>query len=84
MLWAAAVFVALMLYQMSNPNMGGQSTQELSYSEILDLVENNQVSQISIQGNKLQAVGQDGGKITATAPYDPDLIKIVASRFYFF
>ncbi len=56
-----------------------RDTSVISYSTFLSMVENNDVLQVTIQGNNILVDSKAGKKITF-APEDPELIKLLRSR----
>ncbi len=72
-LWIVIVLMTVMLYSLFNQREMGESN--LNYSQFLSMVENDQVSQVVIQGNELIITDYKGNRYQIYAPRDPDLIK---------
>lgn len=71
--WVLVVLAAVSIYGMLNPQ--NQSTSnELTYSEFLSLIDSGTIQSVTMQGNQLQAKQEDGTTLHALAPYDPDLV----------
>jgi len=77
MLWAAifcAVLLAVSVFQTNqNPTQAG--SKAVTYTELLDRVQANQVKKLVLQGETLIATLQDDSKIRTLNPGDPDLLK---------
>ncbi len=73
-IWAAIVFGAMALYG-SLAQQDEIKKGEVSYSEMLNMIDNKEISEILIKGNKLSAIRTNGEKISTTSPYDPDMVK---------
>jgi cell division protease FtsH len=57
-----------------------RSTSELSYSQFLNMVEQGDVSQVTIQGNRISFSTNQGQAFKSFSPEDPELIKILRTR----
>ncbi|MDL2281020.1 ATP-dependent zinc metalloprotease FtsH [Selenomonadales bacterium OttesenSCG-928-I06] len=55
-------------------------TQEISYTQFLQSVESNQVSQVTIVENNIKGKLADGQEFTAVAPDDPTLIGLLRTK----
>ena len=73
--WAMLVLLALSMYQMVDPSKLNTAGTKVSYSEIMNLVDEGAVSGVQIKGQTITAVRSDGQELEALSPYDPDLIK---------
>ena len=69
-LWAL-IFVGLFMVFDSQQQT---SSTAISYSDLLSRVDNGQISQVTIQGQELHALTNDGHTITAYAPRDNSMI----------
>lgn len=69
-LWAL-IFVGLFMVFDSQQQT---SSTAISYSDLLSRVDNGQISQVTIQGQELHALTNDGQTITAYAPRDNSMI----------
>jgi cell division protease FtsH len=77
-LWIVIVLMTVMLYSLFNQREMGESN--LNYSQFLSMVENDQVSQVVIQGNELIITDYKGNRYQIYAPRDPDLIKSLKEK----
>ncbi len=70
LIWLFLALGALMLFS------PGQETKQpsISYSELMDRVDQGQVSSVIIQGNQLTAIDGTGGKSYSFAPKDPSML----------
>ncbi len=70
LIWLILALGALMLFS------PGQETKQpsISYSELMDRVDQGQVSSVIIQGNELTAIDGNGGKTYSIAPKDPSML----------
>ena len=73
-IWIAIMFGAMALYS----NFAEQNRikpGEVSYSEMINMVEKKEISEILIKGTKLFAVRSNGEEVTTLSPFDPDMVK---------
>ena len=71
LIWALIGFSMLIVFQMLYQQP--VRSNEFSYSEFLGKVENQQISEVLIQGNKLSGKLNDGSAFSSYAPDDPNL-----------
>jgi cell division protease FtsH len=76
-LWLVISLMMVILFNIFKaPNRG---TTPISYSNFLSMVEENQVSKVTIQGNDILIDSKEGRKITY-APEDPEIIGLLRSK----
>ncbi|MBN1849999.1 MAG: ATP-dependent zinc metalloprotease FtsH [Deltaproteobacteria bacterium] len=76
-LWLVILLMMLMLFQVFN--QPDRATQQVSYSDFLNMVENGSISQVTIQGENISGTSSIGNFKTF-APEDPELIKLLRSK----
>ena len=75
MAWVLILASAILMYNL----VGGKSAdkaagREVAYTEFLNLAEKKGLNDVVIQGDTLTGKTEQGEKVRAVAPYDPDLI----------
>ncbi|MBS1237444.1 MAG: ATP-dependent metallopeptidase FtsH/Yme1/Tma family protein [Deltaproteobacteria bacterium] len=76
-LWLVICLMVVMLFQMfKQPERAGAG---LSYSEFLSMVERGNVVQVTIQGENISGLSNQG-PFKTYAPKDPELIKLLRSK----
>src|SRR6201982_3766778 len=74
-LWVIIVLLLLALFTLfQNPGQRTQS-QEISFSQLLNMVDQGQVRDVVIQGPEIHGTFNDGRSFQTYAPIDPTLIK---------
>ncbi|MDD9912453.1 MAG: ATP-dependent zinc metalloprotease FtsH [Alphaproteobacteria bacterium] len=68
------IFVALMLLVGSFSQRDTSSYEKVSYSQFLKLIDAGVVDKIEVTGNEIRSTSENGRKIKALAPNDPNLI----------
>jgi len=71
-LWLVISLLMIMLFNMMSQREGEQ--KPINYTEFLNAVETGQVTDVTIQGNQINGVYEDGAKFQTTAPPDLELI----------
>ena len=79
LLWAGIIIGALIIFSVIKPSSPDQA-REITYSDFLNRVESGQFSQVSIEDQTLTGIAQEGSKVKALAPRDPDLIKTLRAK----
>ncbi len=75
-IWIIITVILLILFDiLSGSNYSGHSN--LSFSEFLNRVEDNQVTDVAIQGPNIEGHFSDGKSFTTYAPYYPNLIDVL-------
>lgn len=77
-LWIVISLMVVMLYSLFNQRQIGETS--LSYSDFITMVENEQVSEVVIQGQDLYVTGVNKAHLKVYAPPDIDLIKILREK----
>ncbi len=76
-LWLVISLMMVMLFQIFK--QPGGSTNAVSYSEFLNLVESEGVVQVTIQGDNISGMSTQG-PFKTYAPEDPELIRLLRSK----
>ena len=76
-IWGVIVVVIIALYSVLNPNThGGAASNEISYSQLLQKVDSDQVKDVVVRGEMVQAQDAAGRKFLVTTPgAQDDLLK---------
>ncbi|NVM24861.1 MAG: ATP-dependent metallopeptidase FtsH/Yme1/Tma family protein [Desulfobacterales bacterium] len=77
-LWLVISLMMILLFQIFKKET--KETGQLSYSEFLNMVERGEVSQVTIQGDKISGIANRGRSFRTFAPKDLELIKILRSK----
>jgi cell division protease FtsH len=77
-LWLVITLMMIMLYNLFNQQHLAET--DISYSEFLYMVENDQISEVVIQGQELLVTDRDRSKFKVYAPQDPNLIDTLRTR----
>ena len=77
-LWLVISLMMILLFQIFKKET--RQTGQLSYSEFLSMVESGDVSQVTIQGDKISGVADHGRSFRTYAPKDLELIKILRNK----
>ena len=77
-LWLVISLMMILLFQIFKKET--RQTGQLSYSEFLSMVERGDVSQVTIQGDKISGVADHGRSFRTYAPKDLELIKILRNK----
>ena len=76
---AVFIIIGFMLVMMFRTfNQPGNSVS-MGYSDFIDMLENESVSQVTIQGNKISGLSVQG-PFNTFAPKDPELIQLLKSK----
>jgi len=78
-LWLVIFIMGFMLYTLVQKS----KTSEIippSYSEFINMVENNQIGKVDIQGQELFVTDVNNKRFTIYAPQDPDLIRTLKEK----
>ena len=81
-IWGVIVAGLVLLYGVMNPlSKGSQPVGEITYSELLQKVDSDQIKEASLRGEMLQAKDGSGHKFTVTTPgSQEDLLKRMESH----
>ena len=77
-LWLVISLMLILLFQIFKKET--TQTGQLSYSEFLNMVERGDVGQITIQGDKISGITNQGRPFRTFAPKDLELIKILRDK----
>jgi len=77
-LWLVISLMMILLFQIFKKET--KETGQLSYSEFLNMVEQGEVSQVTIQGDKISGIAERGRSFKTFAPKDLELIKILRNK----
>jgi len=77
-LWLVISLMMVLLFQIFKKET--KQTGQLSYSEFLNMVEQGEVSQVIIQGDKISGNSNQGRFFKTFAPKDLELIKILRNK----
>ncbi len=72
-IWGVIVVVIIALYSVLNPNShGGAAANEISYSQLLQKVDSDQIKDVVVRGEMVQAQDAAGRKFLVTTPGSQD------------
>ncbi|MBW1613271.1 MAG: ATP-dependent zinc metalloprotease FtsH [Deltaproteobacteria bacterium] len=77
-LWLVISLMMILLFQIFKKET--KQTGQLSYSEFLNMVDQGEVSQVTIQGDKISGNSNQGRFFKTFAPKDLELIKILRNK----
>ncbi len=77
-LWLVITLMMIMLYNLFNPQT--QPETNISYTNFLAMVENEQIAEVVIQGQELVVTDTGRNRFQIYAPQDPDLITYLRSK----
>ena len=71
--------IGLMLFMLFRGYYRSESSASIDYSDFLSMVENERVSQVTIQGNRISGLDAQG-PFKTFAPKDPELIPLLKHK----
>ncbi len=77
-LWIVITLMFVMLYQIFSEQQMAET--QVSYSELMAMVEDERVEEVVIQGQELQVKDVQGGRFKVYAPQDPELIPTLRNK----
>jgi cell division protease FtsH len=77
-LWLVITLMMIMLYNLFNQQNMAESS--LSYTDFLNMVDNDRVAEVTIQGQELLVTDSNQSRFKVYAPQDADLIGILRER----
>ncbi len=77
-LWLVISLMMILLFQIFKKET--MQTGQLSYSGFLNMVEQGEVSQVTIQGDRISGIANHGQPFRTFAPKDLELIKILRNK----
>jgi len=79
-MWAIIVFLTIGLYNMFKHPQNIQQTNNISFSEFLNEVDNGRVVQVDIKGNNISGILSNGKNFITYAPNDPNLVEKLSDK----
>ncbi|WP_332065747.1 ATP-dependent zinc metalloprotease FtsH [Bartonella sp. CB189] len=80
LIWGVIALVLIVSFSLFNGDSQRSGGGEISYSEFLKKVENNEIKSVTIQGQKLTGQTSEYRIISTYAPRDPSLVQKLESR----
>ncbi|WP_375625270.1 MULTISPECIES: ATP-dependent zinc metalloprotease FtsH [unclassified Bartonella] len=80
LIWGVIAFILIVSFSLFNGDSQRSGGGEVSYSEFLQKVENNELKSVTIQGQKLTGQTIEHRTISTYAPRDPGLIQKLESK----
>ncbi len=77
-LWLIISLMMILLFQIFKKDT--QRSEQLSYTEFLHMVEHGEVSKVTIQGDRISGISDQGLNFKTFAPKDLELIKILRGK----
>jgi len=77
-IWLLIIFIGIWGYSLYTKSQ--VTTTQLSYSELLQLIEEGKVKKVTLEDNIIFGITKDEENIKTFAPSDPDLIKILRAH----
>ena len=73
--WVLGALLLVALFNLfQNPSPQNGSGSEITFSRLLSDVDSGNVSEVTIQGDKITGTYSDGRKFSTYAPQDPSLV----------
>ena len=79
-MWAIIVFLTIGLYNMFKQPQNIQQSNNISFSEFLNEVDNGRVVQVDIKGNNISGKLANGKNFNTYAPNDPNLVEKLTDK----
>jgi cell division protease FtsH len=75
-IWIVILLLLVGLFKMfENPGRGtARATEEITYSDFLKGIDDQAIKNVTISGNKISGVKDDGASFWTQAPNDPDIV----------
>ncbi|WP_139412443.1 ATP-dependent zinc metalloprotease FtsH [Bartonella mastomydis] len=80
LIWGVIALILIISFSIFNGDSQRSGGGEVSYSEFLQKVENNELKSVTIQGQKLTGQTVDHRNVSTFAPRDPGLIQKLESK----
>lgn len=74
MMWAGLAFLLVVLFSFYNSSNPEKAIYDLSYSDFLKKVDSGEIKKVTIEGNKIRAVGENNVQYGSYNPEDPLLV----------
>jgi cell division protease FtsH len=78
--WLLIIMMMVTVFNMFQGQQGGDTEREIMYSEFIQHVEGNSISEVSIEGDELRGKHRDGWSFHTVMPEDPDLVKRLSEK----
>lgn len=78
--WVVILLLLLVLFNMIQGAQNNPKQTQISYSELLAQVDQGNVKELTIAGQKVTGEFGDGGAFASYAPHDPNLIGTLSSK----
>jgi cell division protease FtsH len=79
-LWLLITLVMVVLYHNFYTVDGSRSKTSINYSKFVDLVKDDKVTKVILQGDEISGELSDGKSFKSYAPSDPELIKLLQAK----
>ncbi len=79
-LWLLIGLVVTVLFNFFNRNQYSREKAQISYSKLLEAVQEGKVARVVVQGDEISGEYLDGKPFRSYTPHDPDLIKILREK----
>jgi cell division protease FtsH len=79
-LWLLITLVMIVLYHNFYTVDGSRSKTSINYSKFVDLVKDDKVAKVILQGDEISGELSDGKSFKSYAPSDPELIKLLQAK----
>ncbi len=71
--WIVLFLLMIMLFNMFSTGQNASSARSVNYSDFIERVDNNEVSRVTIDGERIVFVGRDGQQYSTVRPDDTNL-----------
>lgn len=78
--WGIIALLLITLFSLFNGNSQQGGTGEISYSDFLRRIDNNDIKSVTIQGQRLTGITADNKTVLSYAPEDPGLVGRLESK----
>ena len=79
-LWLLVTLVMIVLYHNFYTVDGNRSKTSINYSKFVDLVKDDKVTKVILQGDEISGELSDGKSFKSYAPSDPELIRLLEAK----
>ncbi|AGF75001.1 cell division protease ftsH [Bartonella australis AUST/NH1] len=80
LIWGVIALILIVLFSLFNGDNQRGGNSEISYSEFLQKVENNEIKAVTLQGQKLTGHTVDRKVVSTYAPRDPGLVQKLENK----
>ncbi|MEM1302130.1 MAG: ATP-dependent zinc metalloprotease FtsH, partial [Pseudomonadota bacterium] len=78
--WIVLFLLLLALFRLFSGDQNTLQSNDISYSDFIEAVENGNVQQVALDGENVRFVGADGNRYTTVKPQDADLTNMLIER----